>query len=323
MNNSKNRLNNLDAWEQLKQIKLSCLSHSNIANPIYTIAIPTYKRTDLLLKALDSALQQGNGIRYEILVVDNNPQRNDETEIAMKQVKSNRITYVKNQQNVGMRANWNRCVQLAHGQWVIMCHDDDMLLPHALANIESMRRIEPNAKAIWPKFFELRGNGNCQKALSEINIKELSLWRKIWTTSLPLAANLFCDNIYGPPTCGLAVHKMTVEEFGGWSDECKYAMDWWFGIWFSEHYSTVKNNFYTGIYRWDSNETLKTEVMDGFTDDRNIIFDALQEYDHKCSTLLSFFKRDFEKRRRSRITEDPGYSWLFRRLRHYYERRIR
>ena len=48
--------------------------------PEITIAIPTYKRTELLKEAIDSAINQTDYANYDILVVDNNPERGCETE---------------------------------------------------------------------------------------------------------------------------------------------------------------------------------------------------------------------------------------------------
>ena len=58
-------------------------------NAEYTIAIPTYKRSKLLKEALESILSQ-KGIEhnlFNILIVDNNPERNDETELMLQEAK--------------------------------------------------------------------------------------------------------------------------------------------------------------------------------------------------------------------------------------------
>lgn len=52
-----------------------------------TIAIPTYKRPALLAEAIDSAINQIDvpaNIKYEIFVVDNDPQRESETESLLR-----------------------------------------------------------------------------------------------------------------------------------------------------------------------------------------------------------------------------------------------
>ena len=46
----------------------------------YTIAIPTYKRADLLKEAIDSCLAQKTNIPFVIMIVDNNPERDCKTD---------------------------------------------------------------------------------------------------------------------------------------------------------------------------------------------------------------------------------------------------
>jgi glycosyltransferase involved in cell wall biosynthesis len=43
--------------------------------------------------------------------------------------------YVHNQPKLGMAANWNHSIKLASGKYVLVLHDDDFLLPHAVETI--------------------------------------------------------------------------------------------------------------------------------------------------------------------------------------------
>ena len=51
--------------------------------PKFCFIIPTYRRAELLQFALDSILAIDNPPDFEMLVVDDNPQRGDETELLM------------------------------------------------------------------------------------------------------------------------------------------------------------------------------------------------------------------------------------------------
>lgn len=102
--------------------------------PLFTIAIPTYKRINTLAEALDSALTQEGYDDYNIIVVDNNPERGDETETFMqKYVNHPKVSYYKNSENVGMAGNWNKCALLSNAEKFILLHDDDILSPFALS----------------------------------------------------------------------------------------------------------------------------------------------------------------------------------------------
>ena len=128
---------------------------SSIENPLVTIAIPTYKRNEMLVEAINSALNQDTNIAYDVLVVDNNPERNDSTEQAMRLFEKNpKVAYYKNEQNVGMAGNWNRLYPLSKGKYVTMLHDDDLLFPYYLKVVQSLL-METNYKyeLIYPSLF--------------------------------------------------------------------------------------------------------------------------------------------------------------------------
>jgi glycosyltransferase involved in cell wall biosynthesis len=109
--------------------------------PRVTIAIPTYKRVECLKEAINSALGQKKYEDFDIIVVDDNLDRNDCTENFMQSYSGNpKISYYKNSQNLGQAGNWNRLFLLAKGTYVLMLHDDDVLAPTFLS--EMMRIID-------------------------------------------------------------------------------------------------------------------------------------------------------------------------------------
>lgn len=108
--------------------------------PMFTIAIPTYKRVSTLSETIESTLKQENFDDYNVIVVDNNPERNDETEIFMrKYIDHPKVTYYKNSDNVGMAGNWNKCALLSDADQYILLHDDDILSPYALSSFQKIR----------------------------------------------------------------------------------------------------------------------------------------------------------------------------------------
>ncbi len=102
--------------------------------PLVTIAIPTFRRPALLLKALQSALNQRFNRAVEILILDNDPAGEQWNAILSSlPARPNRaIRYVVNDQNIGMFGNWNRAIELARGEWVTILNDDDLLHPRFL-----------------------------------------------------------------------------------------------------------------------------------------------------------------------------------------------
>lgn len=94
--------------------------------PKISICIPTYSRSDLLEKTLISVTRQT--VRpYEVIVVDNcSP---DDTASVAARFADQGVRYHCNEQNLGMAGNWNRCIQLASGDFLTILHSDDLISP--------------------------------------------------------------------------------------------------------------------------------------------------------------------------------------------------
>ena len=126
---------------------------SKVENPEITIAIPTYKRPNLLLEAISSAINQETSVKYDIIVVDNNPGRGDETEQLMEKFRDSLlVSYYKNSSNLGMVGNWNQLFSIAKGQWVAMLHDDDLLYPNYIKIMNERRFCLDNPSVIFPRY---------------------------------------------------------------------------------------------------------------------------------------------------------------------------
>ncbi len=94
--------------------------------PKVSIMIPTFQRPKYLRKAVCSSLSQKTDIRFEVVIIDN-----DQNEELGKQILNeftdDRLCYYSNSENIGMFGNWNRCIELARGEWITILSDDDEL----------------------------------------------------------------------------------------------------------------------------------------------------------------------------------------------------
>lgn len=94
--------------------------------PLISICIPTYNYRRFLPDALQSALAQT--VRdIEILVVDNHSDDGTTELLAEYARRDNRVIAHRNATNLGMTANFNRCIELARGKYVKMLCADDVL----------------------------------------------------------------------------------------------------------------------------------------------------------------------------------------------------
>lgn len=217
--------------------------------PRFTIAIPTYRRPDTLRETLESAVNQDTTEQYEIVVSDNNPERNDETESLMAEYADvPNLTYIKNSQNLGMTGNWNRLALLTRGEYMVLLHDDDCIAPFFLSSASTLLEQHPDADLL--QFSKIHENK------FEFNPKDL-LTRRI----------RLCDNIehniVQAPT-GTIYRCEILKELGGWNNEFYPSHDYCFDNLLLLHgYEVYKSPLRATFYRIGINASLKKETKVG------------------------------------------------------------
>lgn len=95
-------------------------------NILVSICIPTYNGEKYLRQCLDSCLDQ-DFKDYEIIICDDGSQ---DGSIAILESYANmhsQITFVKNEKNLGLVENWNKCISLAKGTWIKFVFQDDYI----------------------------------------------------------------------------------------------------------------------------------------------------------------------------------------------------
>lgn len=97
-----------------------------MTHPLVSICIPNYNNAPYLAACLDSALAQ-TWPRTEIVCVDD---ASTDGSLAILDRYRDRIRLYRNQTNLGQPATTNRCVELARGEYLVILHSDDWLLPH-------------------------------------------------------------------------------------------------------------------------------------------------------------------------------------------------
>lgn len=115
---------------------------SRQASPLLSICIPTWNRAPLLAVLLENIRREIAGLEdlVEIVVADN--ASNDDTAL-VTQSWGMPITYGKQQTTVGMASNiFFAACDLAHGEFVWMIGDDDLIVPGGIRRVlESLQRV--------------------------------------------------------------------------------------------------------------------------------------------------------------------------------------
>ncbi|KAB8335200.1 glycosyltransferase family 2 protein [Scytonema tolypothrichoides VB-61278] len=121
-----------------------------------TIAIPTYNRSKLLKTSLKSALAQDYS-DFQVLVLDN--ASSDDTEAVVRSFSDSRITYVRNDANIGIFGNWQRAIEINSSPYLSILSDDDIVQPNFIRESVLALDNHPNAglSAALAEFIDTEG----------------------------------------------------------------------------------------------------------------------------------------------------------------------
>jgi glycosyltransferase involved in cell wall biosynthesis len=114
-----------------------------------TFAIPFYRNVDYLRRAIDSVRAQTLDTWRVIVVDDAGPE--PEARDVVLDYADERISYVRNDENLGLGGNWNRCLDLASTELVTLLHADDELLPGYTALVRAAHSEFASAVAVYPR----------------------------------------------------------------------------------------------------------------------------------------------------------------------------
>lgn len=241
--------------------------------PPFTIAIPTYKRANYLKQALESAINQKTEVSYEIIVIDNNPERYDETEQLMMSYSTlSNLSYFKNTENLGMIGNWNRLYSKSFTKWVIMLHDDDLLLSNFLEFHSLILAKIKHVDILFPSYYS---------STSTPIISKKTFCDKI------ILSDFILGNPIGPPV-GMIIKRKTIFQLGGFRKRLYPALDldlYVQAVANNKHCYKIKGSS-TALYRIGINESLKEETLLSFLENH-------KDLEHELLKGKNFFYRNF------------------------------
>lgn len=112
--------------------------------PLITIAIPAYK-AQYIDVAIRSALEQTYG-NIEIIIVDDcSPY---DIKSVVDSFANDKIKYYRNENNLGANdpsQNWNKCLELANGEFLCLLCDDDKYAPTYVEQMVALTKKYPEA----------------------------------------------------------------------------------------------------------------------------------------------------------------------------------
>ena len=109
-------------------------------------AIPFFSGLPFLRRALES-LQAQSTPQWRAVVVDDGGPEPESGEL-VRGLQDPRISYVRNDTNLGLAHNWNRCLELVDADFVTLLHGDDELAREYAELVLDAHRRHPDAVAV-------------------------------------------------------------------------------------------------------------------------------------------------------------------------------
>ncbi len=183
--------------------------------PKISVCVPAYNAAAYLPAAIDSVLAQEFS-DFELVVSDDSS--SDETPRICAGYTDPRFRAVRSEERLGQAGNWNRCVELARGEYVILLHADDELVPGYLERAVAVLDANPDLALVHCSVEHIDGTGNSlelQRLFDEdtIDREEVVLRR------------LLLDGCVINPA-GVTVRRAVYERVGPFTDTIVWGVDW-------------------------------------------------------------------------------------------------
>ena len=190
-------------------------------DPFVTIAIPTYNRPAMLEQCLRTLISQ-IGPDVEILVSDDASV--DETADVLAGFDHERLRKNRNPVNLGLFGNFNECLRLANGQFVIFLSDDDRIDADL---VSSCRTLASSASSQGRHLVALIASNRYLTIAADGRRYVSSVESKIASGIYPghdLLKELWFGNI-SFQLCGVLFRTSDLRSIGGFAGGHKYAGD--------------------------------------------------------------------------------------------------
>lgn len=233
----------------------------------YSITIPTFKRHKLLIEAIESCINQNyDKDNWQIVIVDNNPDNNpDILDVIRKMDSMSNIFYYKNEQNIGMFGNWNRCIELASGEFVTILSDDDLLKPDFLYEIEKQINKRPEINIIYGAYDFLKSGKIIRD--NSVGFKNKIYNCLFYGKTREISLIDYFLRTFGFSASALVFRRSLALKLGGHDDLIFPSADYLFQSKFVMNFGNAFfYNKHLAIYRIEDNESIKYEVCDKMCD---------------------------------------------------------
>jgi GT2 family glycosyltransferase len=123
-----------------------------------SIIIANFNTRELTLKCLESIEKEGEGLNYEVIVIDNGSSDGSWEALNKLREKNKRLVLIRNEENLGyVKAN-NQGIKKSQGKYIFLLNSDTYLKPNSLEKLIEFARSHEDAGVIGPKLLNHDGS---------------------------------------------------------------------------------------------------------------------------------------------------------------------
>jgi len=207
---------------------------SNIDSPLVSVCVPMYNGEEYIRETLDSIVSQTYS-NIEVVVVDDGSNDNSIKIVEEYSNKDSRIKLYRNEKNLGLVGNWERCIEKANGDWIKFLFQDDVMQSRCVEKM-LIACIKHDVKfALCARNFKFEENANHKTKETftyELTKPENVFSRKSYYTpyeTSQLISTHLIENVLGEPICTL-FHKSLHQQFGGFDANMRQMVDYAYNL---------------------------------------------------------------------------------------------
>ena len=172
-----------------------------------SVVISTYNRPKLLIKSINSILNQTYQ-DFEIIVIDDCSEKEIFKEISAYSDLDNRIMIYQTETNVGNNQAKNFGIKKSIGKYIAILDDDDIAIPKRLSSQINVFKRNEKIDVVGSQIKYITNNG----------LSIFSYPQKFITNKFPLPGDEVFEDIYlgkyNIPNSSLMIKKKSIEKFG-------------------------------------------------------------------------------------------------------------
>jgi len=192
------------------------MSMPSQTGPLWSVMIPTYNPDEWLRLTLAAILSQDPGPDLmQIEVVDDASTRVDVRRV-VHDIAGDRVSFFRQDRNVGICENWNTCIRRARGDLVHLLHQDDLVDPGFYAALGRGLAARPDAGAAFTRWAMIDSNGDTLQ-VSELEQPDPGILEN-WIDKIAVTQRIVCASV--------VVRREVYQFLGLYRADLAYALDW-------------------------------------------------------------------------------------------------